>query len=78
MKREEIKAKTFVDWFYMPEKEKDIPPNRTHVGCCYIIVSDKDMSCVFILVEIVYIIYATCLPFPSLRYTSIRITNQWN
>ncbi|XP_038550033.1 sodium channel subunit beta-3 isoform X2 [Micropterus salmoides] len=31
MKREEIKAKTFVDWFYMPEKEKDIPPNRTHI-----------------------------------------------
>ncbi|XP_070762533.1 sodium channel regulatory subunit beta-3 [Enoplosus armatus] len=31
MKREEIKAKTRVDWYYMPEKEKGIPPNKTHI-----------------------------------------------
>ncbi|XP_078099894.1 sodium channel regulatory subunit beta-3 isoform X2 [Sander vitreus] len=31
MKRDEIKAKTFVDWYYMPKKEKDIPPDKTHI-----------------------------------------------
>lgn len=30
--REEIKARTRVDWYYMPEKEQDVPPNKTHVG----------------------------------------------
>lgn len=35
MKREEIKARTRVDWYYMPEKEKDAPPNKTHVGPSY-------------------------------------------
>ncbi|XP_019943580.1 sodium channel regulatory subunit beta-3 isoform X2 [Paralichthys olivaceus] len=29
MKREEIKAKTRVDWYYMPTNEKDIP--KTHI-----------------------------------------------
>lgn len=32
LKREEIKAKTRVDWYYMPTKENGIPSNRTHVG----------------------------------------------
>lgn len=32
MRREEIKARTFVDWYYMPKKEKNVPPNKTHVG----------------------------------------------
>lgn len=36
MKREEIKARTRVDWYYMPEKEKDVPPNKTHVGPSYV------------------------------------------
>ncbi|XP_076591009.1 sodium channel regulatory subunit beta-3 isoform X1 [Chaetodon auriga] len=31
MRREEIKAKTRVDWYYMPSKEKNIPPNKTHI-----------------------------------------------
>ncbi|XP_051252672.1 sodium channel subunit beta-3 isoform X1 [Dicentrarchus labrax] len=31
MRREEIKAKTFVDWYYMPTKEKDRKPNKTHI-----------------------------------------------
>ncbi|KAM9358784.1 sodium channel regulatory subunit beta-3 [Symphorus nematophorus] len=30
-KREELKAKTRVDWFYMPTKEQDIPANKTHI-----------------------------------------------
>lgn len=32
MRREEIKARTRVDWYYMPQKENDVPPNKTHVG----------------------------------------------
>lgn len=32
LRREEIKAKTRVDWYYMPTKENGVPPNRTHVG----------------------------------------------
>lgn len=32
LRREEIKAKTRVDWYYMATKEKGVPPNRTHVG----------------------------------------------
>ncbi|XP_029302554.1 sodium channel regulatory subunit beta-3 isoform X2 [Cottoperca gobio] len=31
MKRDEIKAKTLVDWYYMPTKEKDIPPEKIHI-----------------------------------------------
>uniref|UniRef100_H2ULE2 Sodium channel regulatory subunit beta-3 n=1 Tax=Takifugu rubripes TaxID=31033 RepID=H2ULE2_TAKRU len=31
MKREEIKARTRVDWYYMPTKEKNVPPNKTHI-----------------------------------------------
>uniref|UniRef100_UPI0037E8CF06 sodium channel regulatory subunit beta-3 isoform X2 n=1 Tax=Semicossyphus pulcher TaxID=241346 RepID=UPI0037E8CF06 len=31
LKREEIKAKTRVDWYYMPYKEKDMPLDRTHI-----------------------------------------------
>lgn len=38
MRREEIKARTRVDWYYMPQKEKNVPPNKTHVGSSYIIV----------------------------------------
>lgn len=40
MRREEIKARTRVDWYYMPKKEQNIPPNKTHVGSSYIIVYD--------------------------------------
>lgn len=32
MKREEIKARTRVDWYYMPEKDSNVPPNKHHVG----------------------------------------------
>lgn len=32
LKREEIKARTRVDWYYMPTKENNVPPNKTHVG----------------------------------------------
>uniref|UniRef100_A0AAQ4PF81 Sodium channel regulatory subunit beta-3 n=1 Tax=Gasterosteus aculeatus aculeatus TaxID=481459 RepID=A0AAQ4PF81_GASAC len=31
IKRDEIKSKTHVDWYYMPNKEKDAPPNKTHI-----------------------------------------------
>ncbi|XP_060902580.1 sodium channel subunit beta-3 isoform X1 [Labrus mixtus] len=31
LKREEIKAKTRVDWYYMPNKENDMPIDRTHI-----------------------------------------------
>ncbi|XP_075957079.1 sodium channel regulatory subunit beta-3 [Anarhichas minor] len=31
MKRDEIKSKTHVDWYYMPNKEKDIPSNKTPI-----------------------------------------------
>lgn len=31
LRREEIKSKTRVDWYYMPTKEKGVPPNRTHI-----------------------------------------------
>ncbi|XP_028276467.1 sodium channel regulatory subunit beta-3 isoform X2 [Parambassis ranga] len=31
MKREEVKAKTRVDWYYMPKKEEDVTPVRTHI-----------------------------------------------
>lgn len=37
LRREEIKSKTRVDWYYMPTKEKGVPPNRTHVGSSYVI-----------------------------------------
>lgn len=38
MTREEIKSKTRVDWYYMPYEESDIPPEKTHVGHCCIVV----------------------------------------
>lgn len=41
MRREEIKAKTYVDWYYMPKKEKNIPPNKTHVSSSYSVVYDR-------------------------------------
>nr|XP_046246166.1 sodium channel subunit beta-3 isoform X2 [Scatophagus argus] len=31
LKREEVKARTRVNWYYMPGKEKNIPPNKTHI-----------------------------------------------
>ncbi|XP_041657945.1 sodium channel subunit beta-3 isoform X2 [Cheilinus undulatus] len=31
LKREEIKAKTRVDWFYMPNKEEYMPFDKTHI-----------------------------------------------
>ncbi|XP_019112964.2 sodium channel regulatory subunit beta-3 isoform X1 [Larimichthys crocea] len=31
LKREEIKPKTRVDWYYMPEKEENSPYNKTHI-----------------------------------------------
>ncbi|XP_068173754.1 sodium channel regulatory subunit beta-3 isoform X2 [Antennarius striatus] len=31
LRREEIKAKTRVDWYYTPKKENDIPPTKTHI-----------------------------------------------
>ncbi|KAG8002027.1 Sodium channel subunit beta-3 [Nibea albiflora] len=31
LKREEIKPKTQVDWYYMPKKEKNKPSNKTHI-----------------------------------------------
>ncbi|XP_054459908.1 sodium channel subunit beta-3 [Anoplopoma fimbria] len=31
MKRDEIKSKTYVNWYYMPNEEKDIPSNKTHI-----------------------------------------------
>lgn len=37
LRREEIKAKTRVDWYYMPTKEQGVTPNRTHVGCNHVI-----------------------------------------
>lgn len=31
MKREEVKVKTRVDWYYTPEKKGDIKPEKTHI-----------------------------------------------
>lgn len=31
MKREEVKVKTRVDWYYMPPTEEDIKPEKTHI-----------------------------------------------
>lgn len=39
MKREEIEAKTRVDWFFTPDKDNDKDqdnlPEKIHVGHCY-------------------------------------------
>ncbi|XP_070826422.1 sodium channel regulatory subunit beta-3 isoform X2 [Chaetodon trifascialis] len=40
MRREEIKAKTRVDWYYMPS-EKNTPPNKTHI---YMYEDDKPVE----------------------------------
>ncbi|XP_037632309.1 sodium channel subunit beta-3 isoform X1 [Sebastes umbrosus] len=31
LKRDELKAKTRVDWYFMPNTEKDVPPDKTHI-----------------------------------------------
>lgn len=35
MKREEVKAKTRVDWYYIAQKDEDDKLEKTHVGGCY-------------------------------------------
>lgn len=72
LKREEIKAKTQVNWYYMPTKEKGIPPNKTHVGSSYIIRYDM-MPCVFMNAQ--YIIYPD---FFSLRFWNMRMVVRLN
>lgn len=62
LRREEIKAKTRVDWYYMPSKEKGVPPDRTHVGsACRLLQSKLTIS------------KSDCIFFP-LRFTSMRTT----
>ncbi len=59
MKREEVKAKTLVDWYYTSTKEKE----RIHVGLCYIIVYNMICGmCVHTGVDCVYVLrMSACL-----------------
>lgn len=58
MKREEVKAKTRVDWYYIPKKETD--SEKIHVGCSDIIFCDIRSMCV----HSVYFFNAQLLAFP--------------
>lgn len=64
MRREEIKAKTCVDWYYMPKKEKNIPPNKTRVSSSFSVVYDRHDMCHVCSYQRMYFMCACLLALP--------------